>query len=419
MPNLYKSPGVHVESAGDRYIALEKVETGVTALLGVCAQGPRQEPVRIGSYSQYEKVFGGDDGIMALSVRGFFDNGGRTAYIINVEPEGGLDATPDDFIGQQGVKSRGLRILENIDDVDLIAAPDLMNQYKKSIGFPEPQHVLAVQRAIIEHCEKMHDRFALLDSLPDMSIDDALEWRGHFDTSHAAFYYPWVKVRVGNEIAPPVPATGFIAGLYARADLTEGVHRAPANIPIEGIVDVSRHLKKRERDHMFDHRVNTLNAFPARGLRIWGARTLSSDQSFKHINVRRLFILIRKSIEKYAQWVVFEPNEPSLWKRLTRSIDSFLNDMWTQGALVGGTKEEAYYVKCDEETNPPEARDVGQLLCEIGISPVRPAEYIIVRITQFTRERTDEEKEEVAEQEAAAQVAAEAAAAATPEAATG
>src|SRR5262249_22103630 len=152
---------------------------------------------------------------------------------------------------------------------------------------------------------------------------------------------------------------------------------------------------------------------------IWGARTLSSDASFKHINVRRLFIMIRKSIEKYAQWVVFEPNEPTLWKRLTRTIDSFLTDLWTQGALIGGTKEEAFYVKCDEETNPPEARDVGQLLCEIGISPVVPAEYIIVRLTQFTRERTDDERKELAEQEAAADAAAAAAAAAAPTAATG
>ncbi len=409
MPSLYKSPGVHIESSGDRYIPLEKVETGVTAFLGVTAQGPSQEPVRIGSYAQYEKVFGGDDHVMALSVRGFFDNGGRSAYILNVEPEGGLDATPDDFIGQQGVKGKGLRVLEKIDDVDLVVAPDLMNQYKKSLGFSRPEHVLAVQRAMVEHCEKMHDRFALLDALPDMNTQDALEWRGHFDTSHAAFYYPWVKVRIGEEAGAAIPPTGHIAGLYARADKTEGVHRAPANLPIEGIVDVARHIKKRERDHLFDHRINTLNAFPARGLRIWGARTLSSDESFKHINVRRLFILIRKSVERYAQWVVFEPNEPGLWKRLTRTIDAFLTDMWTAGALIGGTKDEAFYVKCDEETNPPEARDVGQLLCEIGIAPVVPAEYIIVRVTQFTRERTDEEAAEVGEQENAAGAAAEAA----------
>jgi phage tail sheath protein FI len=419
MSSLYKSPGVHIESAGDRYISLEKVETGVTAFLGVCQKGPRQEAVRIGSFAQYEKVFGSDNQTMALSVRGFFDNGGRSAYIINVEPEGGLDATPDDFIGQQGARSKGLRILETVDDVDLIVAPDLMKQYKKSLGFSRPEYVLAVQRAMIEHCEKMHERFALLDSLPEMSMSEVQEWRGHFDTSHAAFYYPWVKVRAGEDVGVPVPPSGFVAGQIAKADKTEGVHRAPANLPLEGVVDVSRHLKKRDRDHLFDHRINTLNAFPSRGLRIWGARTLASDEAWKHINVRRLFILIRKSVERYAQWVVFEPNEPTLWKRMTRTIDVFLSDLWSAGALVGGSKEEAFYVKCDEETNPPEARDVGQLLCEIGIAPVKPAEYIIVRITQFTRERTEEEEAEAAEQEAAANAAAEAAAAATPAEAAG
>jgi len=128
-------------------------------------------------------------------------------------------------------------------------------------------------------------------------------------------------------------------------------------------------------------------------IRIWGARTLSSDPSFVQINVRRLFILVRKSVEKYAQWVVFEPNEPSLWKKMIRSIDVFLGDLWQEGALLGGTREQAYYVKCDEETNPPEARDVGELICEIGISPVKPAEFIVVRIHQWTRERTDADKE--------------------------
>ena len=412
MSSVYKSPGVHIESAGDRYIPLQAVETGVTAFLGVTQKGPKQEPVRVGSYAQFEKVFGAADDVMSLSVRGFFDNGGRSAYILNVEPEGGLDATPDDFIGQQGIKDKGLRALDRIDDIDLVVAPDLMKQYKTSLGFSRPEHVLAVQRAMIDHCELRHDRFALLDSLPEMTTDEALEWRGHFDTSHAAFYYPYIKVRVGTEVGPPIPPSGYIAGQIAKNDIAEGVHRAPANLPLEGLVDVARHIKKRERDHLFEHRVNTLCAFPSRGLRIWGARTLSSDESFKHINVRRLFILIRKSIEKYAQWVVFEPNDPTVWKRIVRSVDSFLNDMWTLGALVGATKDEAYYVKCDEETNPPEARDAGQLLCEIGISPVKPAEYIVVRVTQFTRERTDEDNKENEKAEAEAVAAAQASAAA-------
>ena len=148
MSSLYKSPGVHIESAGDRYIPLEKVETGVTAFLGVTDKGPGNEPTRVGSYEQYAKVFGEAEGYMTQAVRGFFDNGGRTAYVVNVGPEGGLDPTPDDYIGQQGVMPRGLQALERIDDVDLVIAPDLMWQYKRSVGFQEESHVLAVQRAL-------------------------------------------------------------------------------------------------------------------------------------------------------------------------------------------------------------------------------------------------------------------------------
>jgi phage tail sheath protein FI len=393
MATLYRSPGVHIESAGDRYVPLEAVETGVTAFVGVTQQGPRNQPVRVGSFEQFERVFGDDRGFLALSVRGFFDNGGKTAYLVNVQPEGGLDPVPDDYVGAMGSEARGFRLLEGVDDVDLVVVPDLMQHAGTSMGFTEPEHVLAVQRALVDHCERMHDRFALLDSLPGHDLEDAVEWRGHFDSSHAAFYFPWLKVRRGEDILPPLPSSGHIAGYIARTDRTEGVHRAPANQPLEGLVDVARKVRKRERDHAFDHRVNTLLSFPGRGIRIWGARTLSSDQAFNQINVRRIFILVRKSVEKYAQWVVFEPNEPSLWKRLSRSVEDFLQDLWRQGALLGGTKEEAFYVKCDEETNPPEARDAGQLICEIGLAPVRPAEFIVVRIHQWTRERTDAAQE--------------------------
>ena len=410
MASLYKSPGVHIESAADRYISLDAVETGVTAFLGVTRAGPRNEPTRIGSFEQFEKVFGDDQGFTSAAVRGFFDNGGRTAYVVNVEPEGGLDPTPDDYIGQQGAEWRGLRALERLDDVDLVVAPDLMQQYGRSMGFTEPEHVLAVQRAMVDHCEKLHDRLALLDPLPGQDLLAAVEWRDHFDSSHAAFYFPWIKVRSGPDELLPVPPSGHIAGYIARNDRLEGVHRAPANQPLQGLVDVALRVRKRERDLAFDHRVNTLASFPGRGIRIWGARTLSSDQAFNQINVRRIFILVRKSVERFAQWVVFEPNEPGLWKRLTTPIEGFLAEQWRKGALLGATAEEAFYVKCDEETNPPEAREVGQLLCEIGIAPVRPAEFIVVRIHQWTRERTDEGK---AESGAAAAPEAAAAAAGT------
>jgi phage tail sheath protein FI len=401
MSSLYKPPGVHIESAGDRFIPLERVDTSVTAFLGIASKGPRNEPTRVGNYQQFANLFGDDQSHLAQAVQGFFDNGGQKAYIVNVTPDGGLDPTPDDYIGDQGTAVRGLRALERVPDIGLLVAPDLAGQYKKSVGFPELSHVLVVQRAIVDHCERMHDRFALLDMPGGFKFQQALDWRAQFDTSHAAIYYPWIKVRIGEEVGPPIPPSGHIAGLVAQADQQTGVHRAPANLKLEGLVDVDTRLKKRERDHLFEHGVNTLQSFPGRGLRIWGARTLSSDSSWQQINVRRIFILVRKSIEIYSQWVVFEPNEPTLWKRITRTVEVFLRDLWKQGALLGAKEEEAFFVKCDDETNPPEARDVGQLLCEVGIAPVRPAEYIIVRVHQFTRERTDEDKQAPAEAAAA------------------
>jgi phage tail sheath protein FI len=393
MSSLYKSPGVHIESAGDRYIPLERVETGITAFLGATAAGPRHEPTRVGSFEQYEKVFGASDDFMTHGVRGFFDNGGRTAYVVNVAPQGGLDPAPDDYIGQQGTKPRGLQALERIEDADLLVAPDLMFQYRRSVAFQDEGTILAVQRAMIDHCEKLHDRFCLLDPLPGHGLDQALQWRRQFDSSHASFYFPFIKIRRGEEVLSPIPPSGHIAGMIARNDKLEGVHRAPANQPLEGLVDIAQRVRKRERDHAFDNRVNTLIPFIGRGIRIWGARTLSSDPAFVQINVRRLFILVRKSIEKYAQWVVFEPNEPTLWKKIARTVEVFLGDLWKEGALVGAAQDEAYYVKCDEETNPPEARDAGELVCEIGIAPVKPAEFIVVRIHQWTRERTDADKD--------------------------
>src|SRR5437016_12643753 len=312
MSSLDESPGVHIESAGDRYIPLERVETGVTAFLGATAQGPRNEPTRLGSFEQYEKVFGAGDDFMSHAVRGFFDNGGRTAYILNVAPAGGLDPAPDDFIGRQGTEVRGLQALERIEHVDLLGAPDLMFQYGRSVAFQDPGQVLAVQRAMIEHCEKLHDRFCLLDALPGHDLEQAIDWRRQFDSSHASFYFPWIKVRKGEEVLAPLPPSGHIAGMISRNDKVEGVHRAPANQPLEGLVDVAQRVRKRDRAHPFDHRVHNLVPFTGRGIRIWGARTLSSDPAFVQINVRRLFILVRKSVEKYAQWVVFEPNEPSL-----------------------------------------------------------------------------------------------------------
>jgi len=390
---LYRTPGVHIETAGERYRPLSEVRMGVCAFLGRTASGESQVPVKVDSFDRFTRLFGNDGGFTTLAVRGFFENGGQEAYIVNVAPADGRSVAPDDFVGAKGPMPRGLRLLERVEDCDLVAAPDLMACAGRELGFDSPESIAAVQRAMVDHCERMKDRFALLDPPPDLDLDGVVDWRKRFDSSYAALYYPWVVMRVGEQAGEPVPPSGHVAGLVARCDAENGVHRAPANLVLEGVVDVSRFVHKRERDYLFDNRVNGIHAFPARGLRVWGGRTLSSDRNFTHVNVRRLFIMLRRSIELYSQWVVFEPNSDELWKVLRRSIDAFLHEQWKRGALVGEKPEDAFYVKCDEETNPPEGRDRGELVVEVGVAPVKPAEFIVLRIHQWTREASPEKTE--------------------------
>jgi hypothetical protein len=389
MPPLYRTPGVHIEKAEDRFYPIDRVPTGVPVILGCAPSGPVNDPQRIATYEAYERIFGGGQDMLSLAVRGFFDNGGETAYILNVNPDF-RDPAPDDYIGARGTEPRGIRMVERLEEPDLLIAPDLMSHYGRTDGFADPDSIVAVQNAMIAHCEGRRDMFTILDPLPGMSLDEAIEHRNRFDTSFASYYYPWLKTRVGTEAGPPIPPSAFVAGVYARTDLNEGVHRAPANLKLEGVVDVESLIRKRDRDHLVEHRVNGIIPFYARGIRVWGGRTLTSDPAFRHINVRRLFILIRKSLERHTQWVVFEPNGEILWKQLARTVTSFLLELWEDGALLGEKPEEAFYVKCDEETNPPESRDQGILTVEIGIAPTKPAEFIVVRLHQWTRERSGE-----------------------------
>jgi phage tail sheath protein FI len=180
-----------------------------------------------------------------------------------------------------------------------------------------------------------------------------------------------------------IPPSGHIAGVYARTDNERGVHKAPANEIVRGALGLKYNVSKGEQDILNPKGINCIRVMQGGGIRIWGARTLSSDPSWRYINVRRLFIMVETSIERATQWVVFEPNDHRLWKRVTRTIAAFLTLVWRQGALFGETPEKAFYVKCDEETNPPETIDVGQLIVEIGMAPVKPAEFVIFRIGQM------------------------------------
>jgi hypothetical protein len=302
----------------------------------------------------------------------------------------GLESlTVDDFVGfSEGPGRRGgLAALEAIDEIGLVVAPDIMAARELSARFTDAA-VHAAQEALIAHCEARKDRFTILDAPPGGDLDRVREWRRRFDSKFAALYYPWVKVLVPGTTgtSSTVPPSGHVAGVYARCDRERGIHKAPANELLEEVVGLERALTLDAQGLLNHEHVNCLRVFPGRGIRIWGARTLSSDPAWRYVNVRRLVTMIERAVEEGTQWVVFESNEPTLWKQVIRSIAGFLRDLARRGYLVGATDDEAFYVKCDEETNPPEVIDAGQLVCEVGVAAVRPAEFIVFRIGQ----RTDE-----------------------------
>jgi hypothetical protein len=290
-----------------------------------------------------------------------------------------------DFQGEVTERT-GIEGLEVLDDVTMVVVPDLMTPIP---GQPlDLDMVKAVQTMMIGHCEKMGDRVAILDAPPDMKPQDVLKWRmdvAGYDSSYATLYYPWILVSdpVTNR-SKAVPPSGHMAGIWARNDSTRGVHKAPANEVVQGAVGLSTNITKGEQDLLNPNGVNCIRAFPGMGIRVWGARTLATtNPSWRYINVRRLFNYVEKSIERSTQWVVFEPNEPRLWARIRRDVTAFLTNVWRDGALFGATPAQAFYVKCDEELNPSEVRDQGMLIIEIGMAPVKPAEFVIFRISQW------------------------------------
>jgi phage tail sheath protein FI len=251
--------------------------------------------------------------------------------------------------------------------------------------------VKAIQLAMIAHCERMGDRVAIIDPPPAMNAQQIFDWRQNtagYDSNYAALYYPWIQVANPTPGAASttmlMPPSAHLAGVWARNDSTRGVHKAPANEIVRGALSVELNVTHAEQGILNPVGINCIRSFPGRGIRVWGARTLSSDPEWRYINVRRLFNYVEKSIEGGTQWVVFEPNDFTLWQKVKRDVGNFLTNVWMQGALFGRTKEEAFFVKCDEENNPQSTRDAGQLYIDIGIAPVKPAEFVIFRIGQYT-----------------------------------
>ena len=300
---------------------------------------------------------------------------------LNLEFTAGNDGSlPDsnDYIGIDGGPGNktGIKALEDIDEVSIIAAPGITDE--------------DVQNELILQCELLKDRFAILDGLKDSSdLEDIKAFRSSYDTKYAALYFPWlVRNDPLDDVNIYVPPAGYLAGIYARSDVERGVHKAPANEVVKGIKDLKYSLNKREHDILnpYPVNINVIRDFRSsnRGIRVWGARCITSDSDWKYVNVRRLFIFIEESIEKGTQWVVFEPNDEPLWARVRRSVTNFLTRVWRDGALQGSTPEEAFFVKCDRTTMTQDDIDTGKLIMQIGIAPVKPAEFVIFRIGQWT-----------------------------------
>lgn len=310
---------------------------------------------------------------------------GATAVLSAAPLPAPVAVSSEDYVGDAAERT-GFAGLEAIDNITMLCVPDLMTAYQR--GLLDDDGLKAVQLAMIAHCELMSDRVAILDPPPGLKPQQLRDWRrdvAGYDSKYATLYWPWLKImdpRSGKPIM--VPPSGHVAGIWARNDDSRGVHKAPANEVIRGAIDLEFGLTRGEHDELNPIGINCVRAFPGQGIRVWGARTLSSDPEWRYLNVRRLFNFVEKSILNGTNWVVFEPNDQFLWAAVRRTISAFLRRVWRSGALFGQTPEQAFYVKVDEENNPPENRDAGILTVDVGIAPVKPAEFVVFRLSQFS-----------------------------------
>jgi phage tail sheath protein FI len=328
-------------------------------------------PVLCTTFGDFTRSFGGfsddpDHKNLAHGVFGFFNNGGTRAWVMRYRNLGEL-RDPESLVA-----------LEPIDEISLVVAPGITDA--------------VVQTNLVDHCTNMSDRFAILDG-PNVTDDLSKEHlKTVHDTDYAALYFPWIKVfDKATQLKDPdgdgeayFAPSGHLAGIYSRVDHERGVHKAPANEVIRGATDIAVQISKNVQDGLNPSGVNCIR-YINDNITVWGARTVGGDVNadLKYINVRRTLIFLRKSIDQGTQWVVFEPNDRTLWAKIVRNITAFLTVVWSDGALFGSTPEEAFYVKCDDETNPPEDRDIGRVTTEIGVAIVRPAEFVIFRISQW------------------------------------
>ena len=289
----------------------------------------------------------------------------------------------DSFIGDD-VRKTGLVAFEDIEDISIVAAPGSTFGYEN--GYRQDANTII--NSLIGHAQKMKYRIAVLDSGDKQAISQVRAMRGRFDSTYGALYYPWIRILdplTRQEIN--VPPSGAVAGIYARNDINRAVYKAPANEVVNTAIGFEQLLNKSQQDVLNPEGINCFRFFEGRGFRLWGARTISSDPEWKYVNLRRYFAYLERSIDKGTQWAVFEPNGEALWANVRRTIEDFLLNEWQSGALLGDKPDKAYFVKCDRSTMTQNDLDNGRLICLIGVAPLRPAEFVIFRIGQWTADR--------------------------------
>ncbi len=311
------------------------------------------------------------------------------SFAIEPAPATPISVSGKAFAGSETART-GINGLVIADDVTMVMVPDLVTACRQDDGTIDLNLWKTVQLALINHCEGQANRMAVLDAPPGMSPQKIKEWRSDvamYDSPFAALYYPWVKVTnpaaTNGDTEILVPPSGHLAGIWARTDNERGVWKAPANEVVRGALDVEINITKAEQSLLNPIGINCIRPFGTRGIRVWGARTLASNTDWTYINVRRLFNMIETTIMNGTQFAVFEPNDQKLWEGLKRTVGAFLRGLWRDGALFGATADQAFFVKCDSETNPPESIDQGKVVVEVGIAPVKPAEFVVFRVAQI------------------------------------
>lgn len=402
----YLTPGVYVEEVPSAIKPIAGVGTSTAGFVGIVADNvsmplkpgkdqdnantadyftvtKARDPQAVNSWGEFKNKFGdfqAGNETLANAVYGFFQNGGTRCWVNRVATIDAVNDAVDDFMG--------------IDEIAIVAAPVPLDS-----GENDDAALSAIHAKLVEHCNQMEDRVAILDCARDIKKDNlvittdgtGIHRPAADKKGYGGFYFPWIEVadmkpKAAAGARIQIPPSGHLAGIYSRSDAERGVHKAPANEVILGALGLRYKVSKILQKSLNPQGVNCIRPFDGT-IKVWGARTLASDPAgdpeWVYLNVRRLFNYLRESIDKGTQWVVFEPNAPGLWAKITRNITAFLTNVWRAGALFGNTPQEAFYVKCDAETNPPEVRDLGQVVAEIGVAVVKPAEFVIFRISQW------------------------------------